>query len=375
LGTSALVASATASCSAGDAPREANPGAEPVASVQAPVLGGRPSPDSENSSVFLLNETPERALRCSGSLVGPNIVATARHCVLKERSSTLKCTPTGELADPSDPRGQDTRTAEPSAISVGYGTSRSTARMIRARRVVTPAQLGLCRADIAFVITEDVVADRYAALRLAPVTWGERLRVSGWGYRSDGTNEVPDGRFTLENLRVEEIGPGGIPADTFAIVGNTVCFGDSGAGAFFADAVGGVYSRIEGPACALAGTRNVFTAFGPYRSLVDEAFAAAGAKPWIAGEPAPWLARDGERCTVDADCAGGACDVGAGVCRARACDTCTDAGPDASPVASPRKQTTCAAAPLGSAGAPPDLAGALFVALAALARRRRPSRR
>lgn len=73
---------------------------------------------------------------------------------------------------------------------------------------------------------------------------------------------------------------------TFSL-GESVCMGDSGGPAISAQgAVLGVYST-NSAGCSGSGARNFFTMLSGFGPLIREAYAAAGAEPWLEGQPPP----------------------------------------------------------------------------------------
>ncbi len=287
----ALLAVAAVGC--GD-----RPVAEALGQSPQPIVGGRPSTASENYSVYIEAGLLGDHHRCSGTLVAPNVVVTVRHCLLLAREKGLACTPEGELANPSDPRGQDTRVEAPENIYVYLGDGHAALTPSSVRAVFVASEIGLCRSDIGLLLLEQPLADVHIPIRREAVRVGELFSISGWGYTGDEqAPNLPERRSTLDRVRVAEVGPGLIPAGTFAVPGNTLCFGDSGAGALFGGALAGVYSSIAGPSdvigtqsCTLVQGRNMFTMTAPHLDLFAEAFAQAEAPLWYAGEPAPWAA-------------------------------------------------------------------------------------
>lgn len=315
---------ATSACVFGEAATSEGKKDE-VAMARQAVLNGRASGDAENDAVYVENTSvPGTPVRCSGTLVAPNLVVTARHCLLRSGELSISCTPEGELADPNDPLAQETRPATASAVTARYGSSAENAVTAHGVSIVSPPALTLCKSDIGFIVLDRPLAPgKLVPLRVSPVTLGETFRFSGWGYVTDRRDQLPTTRFALDDLRVEEVGPNLIPPGTFATHGNTLCFGDSGGGARIDDALIGVYSRIEGDSCSTPQARNVFMMLGPHRELIDRAFAEAGVRPWYEGEPAPWLIADGAACTTDAACISGRCREGV-------CVASCDGGPCAS---------------------------------------------
>lgn len=300
------------------------PGDGGTGEATAAIIAGRASGPDENFGVYVESGT-SAPLRCSGTLVAPNVVVTARHCLLLRRSQDLGCTAEGELADPSDPRGQDTRIEDAANVRIFYGHERASFVSSVSTALFVANEIALCKNDIAVIVLERSLADVHVPIRLAPVRVGEEVSIVGWGYTDDGQARLPDERFARDRIRVDLVGPGLIPPGTFAIPGATTCKGDSGAGARIGGALAGVYSRIEGSSCTLAQGRNVFTMTAAHKPLFDRAFAAANAVAWYEGEPPPWLSPKGAVCDADTTCQSGRCDLDRHVC-ATGCGSDHDCG-------------------------------------------------
>src|SRR5437868_13561334 len=60
--------------------------AEPVGRADFEVFGGSPAPD-DSAVIAVVNFAGGQ---CSGSLIAPNLVMTARHCVAKTAGQALK---------------------------------------------------------------------------------------------------------------------------------------------------------------------------------------------------------------------------------------------------------------------------------------------
>lgn len=373
-----LAALSAASCST-------ERGEEPVGRTSAAILEGRPSGADEDAAVYIETLGEGSPLRCSGYLVAPGLVVTARHCLLKRRSVDVRCKPDGSSADLGD--DADLRTEPPEQVSVYIGARKGTQRRVAAREILTRREVTVCRSDVAFIVLAEPGLDVRTPLRREPVRIGETMRVSGWGYTSDARDRLPEERSTLDALAITEIGPGRIPVGTFATAGNSLCLGDSGAVALIDGAAAGIYSRIDGQpvVCSLAFTRNVFTALAPHEELVRRAYAAIGEEPWYVGERPPWLAADGAPCTRDDECRSAVCDVAAATCASVcgdagvACpagqrcsaDACVDADDAAPP---PPADAGCALTSARRGGESPTVV-ALALAVVALARRRGASAR
>jgi hypothetical protein len=312
---------------------------EPTASVRSAIIGGAPSDD--DAAIYVETRGDDGSLlRCSGRVVAPGLALTARHCVIKRKSTGVLCNPDGSPRDLSDTT--DLRPEAPDHVTVFVGASRPSFHAVRVREIVTTQEVSICKADLAFLVLEERGLELRTPLRREAVRLGDTLRVAGWGYTADDQSELPDERSSV-SVPVEEIGPGLIPPGTFSVGGNSMCFGDSGAVALIDGAAVGIYSRIDGDAiCQLSQSRNIFTAITAYNDVATRAYAAIGEAPWYAGERQP----------------GAASPVLASA----------DAGPPAT--VPPPAEASCSAAPT-----PDGHLGAVvaFVLLMEMRRRRRPT--
>lgn len=304
----ALATFAVASCS----PSRPESGGEQngIGLAQSAILGGKPSGDDENAVVYIETTSTTTTLRCTGRLIAPGLVITARHCLLKRKSIDVQCNPDGSPKQISDTT--DVRPEPPEQITVFIGSRKPDLKPIAVREVITNIAVTICISDVGFlVLREPGITDNAirSPLRVAPLRIGDEVSVTGWGYTSDARDALPLERSTIEHLRVSDVGPGLIPNGTFATGGNSVCLGDSGASAMINGAVAGTYSRITGDVavCSLQNIENVFASVATELDLAKQAFAAIGEQPWIEGERPPWLASAGAPCTKNEDCRSAVC--------------------------------------------------------------------
>jgi len=345
--------------------------------TSAPVIGGRPSGDDENANVYI--ETVGDGgltLRCSGRILAPRLVISSRHCFLKRKTASLGCNPDGSAVDPS---AEDLRSEPAERVTVFFGSEKPGLRPIAVSQVITAVEVSICRADLAFLVLAESPLDVRTPIRREHVKFGDSISFTGWGYTSDTRDALPLRRSTLVGLKINDVGPGRIPAGTFAIGGNSACLGDSGGVALLDGAAVGTYSRIDGDPnqCELEGGRNVFTEASAFDAFVKIAYGAIGEEPWYEGERPPWLAPSGAPCSRDDECRSNVCDRSAGKCAApcgdaglacpsgQSCsgDLCVapDAGTDgASPAEPPAPASSCSAG-----GRRPASSSGLLVLLAA----------
>lgn len=270
---------------------------ERIEMVESAIIGGRASGDDENATVVvaLLEEDGRVTSRCSGRIVAPTLALTARHCILRTEPGT-SCSADGSPKDLAT--AGDMTAAASERIVVQVGSQRVALRNVAVRAVHTTTALSICKADLAFLVLDEVAFDVHTPIRRAPVRVGEVIAVSGWGQTSEGSTAPTAGRSTLDAVRVKEIGPGLVPTGSFAVGGASLCYGDSGAAAVIDGAIVGAYSRIDGN-CETQSTTNVFSGLSTELELVERAFAAIGEKPLYA-DPPPVIAADASADGADA---------------------------------------------------------------------------
>ncbi len=292
---------------------------------------------------------------CSGFLVAPNLVMTARHCVSGFDVPGTACADevvagvqrVAARALPPEPAARFAITQADDVTVAGVGT------VAVAAVHVPPDAMGKpnCGHDIALLeLSAPVPGAPGLALRAAPPVVSETFTALGYGF--DGAVANSDGvRRSRSGLGVEAVGElrttsgslGATDRDWVATLGP--CGGDSGAPALDTqDRVIGVMSRGNPRAC----TRMIYTQVSPYRAWVMQIAreaAVRGAIPLVG-----WVAAE----TMVADA--GAADAGR-----------TDAGPA---VMLPSLGVV-QAPPAGCTGAPLGLVGPVGAALWLGLRRRR----
>lgn len=364
-----------AGCSSG-APGESDraPGDEAVARASSPIISGTTSTSDQDAVVLIVLHDSSGQIKgtCSGTLVAPNLVLTARHCVSDTDEGAL-CTKTGAALQQGAARGD----LNPRDLSIYTGVdavqsadnpSRAAAR---GKQFVHENVSTICNADLSFIVLDTAVNGRIAPLRLTGGTReGELLTAVGWGITE--SNNLPGSRQQRTNVAVQAVGPLTLDAQSQIglgnsefLVGESICSGDSGGPTLSAKgAVVGVVSRGGGggsgtpdpnnPSASCIGQNvfNFYTHLSEKAALVAQAFAAAGAEPRTEGDP-PGLAV-GETCTTDLDCSSDACVKG--TCERR-CDDGTGCTSTEICTAFETAKRVCAPAPASKtpdAGADPE---------------------
>jgi MYXO-CTERM domain-containing protein len=218
--------------------------------VSSAISGGEP--DSVDSNVFILvsHRQKEGVALCSASLIAPNLLLTARHCVADVTSETVTCgvTTAGTPFPANTFFAANTQSIDQVTMANAFAVS----------AVSVPTQgSDICGFDLALVTLSTLVPASIAT-PLIPridrkVTLGEAYTAVGYGQDLPGDAGIAGAgaRRGRSGLKVE-CAPGGcgagVQSDEFG--GNEgICSGDSGGPALDADGkVVGVVSR-SGDSC------------------------------------------------------------------------------------------------------------------------------
>ena len=251
------------------------------------MINGVLSDDSQDGVVFVDGGTNGL---CSGSLIAPNVVLTALHCIANnDKTGVFTCNPDGTLSTSSPPDGSLGALLDVADVSIRVGVDAPQPPVAHAKKLFGSGATTICQNDIGLIVLDTELDLPLVPVRFGPTKPGELAQVVGYGDNELGTR---DGRRVREDVLILDVGSDGSSAGSKTaaprtlVVGEGPCQGDSG-GPLRAEETGaavGVCSVRLSQSCKGPGVRTAYTQVAPFESLIRKALDYAGYEPLVEGD-------------------------------------------------------------------------------------------
>jgi|GEM_PF-2893826 len=271
--------------------------------AQQEIVGGEWSGPDDDAVLKLESANAEGIINnCTATLVAPNLIITARHCVANFSSALrFTCDADGNLS--AGPGGQTGTLNDATKVSVKSGATPTPRAVAKGLQIFAAQTSTICRNDFALVLLDRALDQPPTSLPILPIRLysgvepREPIRILGYGAVRSGADSGSGTRHTRSGIPVSKVGSSifrpvgdGVPPRTFTTDGPGGCYVDSGGPALSEhDAVIGVFSQFVGD-CLSPTTVNYFTEVAPFRDdVILPAFKASGYEPWLEGNSEPGL--------------------------------------------------------------------------------------
>lgn len=289
----------------GEAPADL---AEAIGQVSQAIDGGYL--DQEDTAVVGIVSLSNQGIgSCSGTLIAPNVVLTAQHCVA--------AISTGEGVDCKKSTFGKARSASSIYVTTKTSLTQNPGDYVGAKEVLIPApNAPVCGNDIAILVLSKPIPESQAVPRVPKVDTSAEANEEYYavGYGKRGENGDSGTRYRRDDLEVRCVGAeckAAQIADSEWLGDTGICQGDSGGPAFdLQNRVMGIVSR-GGQGCILPIYGHV-EPWGPWiKQVVVKATTDAGLETpkWATGFPTDpsFELPVGAACTLPADCPSNAC--------------------------------------------------------------------
>jgi hypothetical protein len=258
---------------------------ETVNATGSPVILGLPSTAEED---FVVHLRVAGVGVCTATLIAPNAVITALHCVSQfDANNTYTCNNDGTVAPIMPGGGVYDGPLDATRVEVRVGPAPTLDEpSAYGERIFGSGSTTVCKDDIAVVVLDRSLDLPPQYVRLGkPTARGSLLTFVGYGQTETASGGLRNRRTDMAVVAVGAFGPYGaqgvaVPNSFKANQGP--CHGDSGGPTFDQEtfAVTGVSSLLQSNDCN-ASVQNTFTQVGPFEDLVREALDYAGFEPLV----------------------------------------------------------------------------------------------
>ena len=276
------------------------------------IVNGERSDASDDGVVFVGRSG---GAACTGSMIAPNLVLTALHCVTEtKQDSGFVCRPDGTISPTSPVDGKLGGLLDPTEIYVRTGAEYHPDPDAHGVKLFGTGSNVICTNDLALMIIDTDLDVPIVPMRFGrSIERGEIVRAVGYGQTEVSGSS---GRFVRHDIKVLDVGADLLSEGSTTAVARTMvigegpCHGDSGGPARSEEtnAVLGVYSILNAQNCRAPGVKNIYTQVSPFEALIRKALDEAGHEPLLEVDPNA----GGEGGAGGAGDAGGAPNAGAG---------------------------------------------------------------